>query len=40
MQHFPKPYRSYVGNLIVELDLSSYATRTDLKNATRADTYN
>ena len=37
-QYFPKPYRSFEGNVIVELYLSSYATKADLKNATRIDT--
>ena len=32
-QYFP-PYRSSGGNIKVELDLSSYATKTDLKNVT------
>ena len=32
-QYFP-PYRSSGSNIIVELDLSSYATKTDLKNVT------
>ena len=26
-QHFPKPYRSFEGNVKVKLDLSSYATK-------------
>ena len=30
-QYFP-PYRSHGGHIKVELDLSSYATKTDLKN--------
>ena len=33
-QYFPKPYRTFGVNVKVELDLSSYATKTDLKNAT------
>ena len=32
-QYFP-PYRSLGGNIKVELDLRSYATKTDLKNVT------
>ena len=32
-QYFP-PYRSSGRNIKVELDLSSYATKTDLKNVT------
>ena len=35
-QYFP-PYRSYGRNIKVELDLSSYATKTDLKNVTHAE---
>ena len=35
-QHFP-PHRSSGRNIKVELDLSSYATKTDLKNATHVD---
>ena len=34
-QYFP-PYRSSGGNIKVGLDLSSYATNTDLKNVTHA----
>ena len=37
-QYFPKPYRSFEGNVKVELDLSSYATKAELKNATGVDT--
>ena len=35
-QYFP-PYRSPEGNIKVELDLSNYATETDLKNVTHVD---
>ena len=35
-QYFP-PYRSHGGNIKVELDLSNYATKTDLKNVTHVD---
>ena len=35
-QYFP-PYRSFGKNMKVELDLSSYATKTDLKNVTHVD---
>ena len=37
-QYFPKPYRTFRGNVKIELDLSSYATKLDLKNATSVDT--
>ena len=35
-QYFP-PYRSFGRNIKVELDLSSYAAKTDLKNVTHVD---
>ena len=35
-QYFP-PYRSFGSNIKVELDLSSYATKTDLKNVALVD---
>ena len=35
-QYFP-PYRSFRGDIKVELDLSNYATKTDLKNVTHVD---
>ena len=35
-QYFP-PYRSSERNIKVELDLSSYVTKTDLKNVTNVD---
>ena len=35
-QYFP-PYRSSGRRIKVELDLSSYATKTDLKNVTHVD---
>ena len=37
-QYFPKPFRSFGRNLNVEVDLSKYAAKTDLKNVTRVDT--
>ena len=36
--YFPKPFRSFGGNIIVKVDLSNYATKTDLKNVTHVDT--
>ena len=36
--YFPKPYRSFGGNINVKVDLSNYATKTDLKNVTHVDT--
>ena len=32
-QYFP-PYKSFGGNVNVKVDLSNYATKTELKNAT------
>ena len=37
MSHYFPPYRSSGRNIKVELDLSSYATKTDLKNVTHVD---
>ena len=37
-QYFPKPFKSFVGNINVKVDLSNYATKTDLKNVTHVDT--
>ena len=37
-QYFPKPFRSFGGNVNVKVDLSNYATKTDLKNAAHLDT--
>ena len=37
-QYFPKPYRHFDGNVKVELDLSCYATKAELKNRTGVDT--
>ena len=38
-QHFPKPFTSHFGDSIkVNIDLSNYATKTDLKNMTHVDT--
>ena len=39
-QYFTKPYNHIGGNVKVELDLFSYATKTDLKGATVIDTPN
>ena len=35
---FPKSFRSFRRNVNVKLDLSNYATKTDLKNVTHIDT--
>ena len=37
-QHFPKSFRSFGRNIKVKVDLSNYATKTDLKNVTHVDT--
>ena len=37
-QYFPKPFRSFGENMNVKVDLSNYATKTDLKNVTHVDT--
>ena len=39
-QYFPKPFRSFGGNIHVQVDLSNQATETDLKNETHVDTSN
>ena len=36
--YFPKPLRSFGGNINVKVDLSDYATITDLKYVTHVDT--
>ena len=37
-QYFPNQYRSFGENINVKVDLSNYATKTDLKNVTHVDT--
>ena len=37
-QYFPKPYEPFGGDINVKVDLSYYATKSDLKNATGTDT--
>ena len=37
-QYFPKPVRSFGGNMNVKIDFSNYATKTDLENVTHVDT--
>ena len=36
-QYFPKPYEPFGGDINVKVDLSNYATKTDLKNASHVD---
>ena len=38
IQYFPKPFRNFGVNINVKVDLSDYATKTDLKNVTHVDT--
>ena len=33
-QDFPKPFKSFGGNINVKIDISNYATKTDIKNGT------
>ena len=37
-KYFPKTYEPFVGEINVQVDLSNYATKTDLRNATGIDT--
>ena len=37
-QYFPKPFKSFGGNINVRVDLSNHATKTDLKNVIHVDT--
>ena len=37
-QYVPKPFRRFGGNINVKVDLSNYATKTNLKNVTHIDT--
>ena len=39
-QYFPKPFRSFGGNIDVKVDLSNYATKADIKNISHVDTSN
>ena len=39
-QYFPKSLRSFGANINVKVDLSNYATKTDLENVTHVDTSN
>ena len=36
-QYFPKPYEPFGGDMNVKVDLSNYATKTDLKNVSHVD---
>ena len=39
-QYFPEPYKSFEGNISVNVDLSNYATKSDTKNISYVDTSN
>ena len=36
-QYFPKPYEAFGGNINVKVDLSNYATKSDIKNIAHVD---
>ena len=38
-QYLPKPYEPFDGDINVKVDLSNYATKTDLRNILHADTW-
>ena len=38
-QYFPRPFRSFAGNVNVKADLLNYATKADLKNITHIDSF-
>ena len=37
-QYFPKPYKSFGGDVNVKVDLSNYATKADIQNVSHVDT--
>ena len=37
-KYYPKPYKQFGRNINIKVDLSNYATKTDLKNVTHVDT--
>ena len=37
-QYFPKPYKPFGGDINVKIDLSDYATKSDIKNISHVDT--
>ena len=37
-QYFPKPFRSFGGNINVKVDLSNYATKPDVESVAHVDT--
>ena len=36
--YFPKPYEAFSGDINVKVDLSNYATKSDIKNISHVDT--
>ena len=36
-QYFPKPYEPFGGDVNIKVDLSNYATKTDIKNISQID---
>ena len=36
-QYFPKPYERFGGDINVNVDLSNYATKTDIRNISHVD---
>ena len=36
-QYFPKPYEPFGGDINIQVDLSNFATKTDLKNVPHVD---
>ena len=40
IQYFPKLFKNFGGNINVKLNLTNYATKTDLKNIANVDTSN
>ena len=39
-QYFPKPFRSFRGNINVKVDLSNYVKKANIKNISHTDTSN
>ena len=37
-QYFPKPYEPFGGDINVKIDLSNYATKSEVKNISHVDT--
>ena len=39
-KYFPKPFKSFRGDIKIKVDLSNYATKADIKNIAHVDTSN